>query len=571
MSHISINMEDMPMEIVESTEINPLISKCQIKVCYVGDKPNRNRSIISKDVAREMAPTLRGCAIVGYYNDNKGDFEEHNRIIEISNGKFEIKDPTRPYGFVPTDAKVWFQWFEDDGVPHEYLMTEGYLWTGQYPECQRIIEEGNNQSMELDTNTLNAYWTKDTNGAPKFFIINEAIISKLCILGEDCEPCFEGASISNVQFSLEDSFKQQVFSMIKKMQEILSKDEGGTPVFNTYAVEIGGVLWEAIYEYIYKEFGFDEDYQLIYTIEGIYEDDNQKFAILRNRKDLTYYRLNFLLSEEEGFLPAEALVQVSPDFKPTEVAQFALEDVAAYEATFVESKKEKVKDPEPAVDTEFSAVEEPVAEVQESNEVQNETEPVIETSSAEETANEVEVAEVVEEESVAEFSNEQETASVVEEPNKYNLDEVVEYQELLEKYSTLEGQVNELNSTIEKFNAQVEELNQTITTLTEENNNLAEFKHTIDREKKQELINSFYMLSDELKKDCIDNIDTYSLDDIEAKLSVICVRNKVSFDLDKPEEKKETVFNLNSVEDENSFDLPAWVQRVQAVAKEKNI
>ena len=571
MSHISINMEDMPMEIVESTEINPLISKCQIKVCYVGDKPNRNRSIISKDVAREMAPTLRGCAIVGYFNDNKGDFEEHNRIIEISNGKFEIKDPTRPYGFVPTDAKVWFQWFEDDGVPHEYLMTEGYLWTGQYPECQRIIEEGNNQSMELDTNTLDAYWTKDTNGAPKFFIINEAIISKLCILGEDCEPCFEGASISNVQFSLEDSFKQQVFSMIEKMQEILSKDEGGTPVFNTYAVEIGVVLWEAIYEYIYKEFGLDEDYQLIYTIEGIYEDDNQKFAILRNRKDLTYYRLNFLLSEEEGFLPAEALVQVSPDFKPTEVAQFALEDVAAYEATFVESKKEKVKDPEPAVDTEFSAVEEPVAEVQESNEVQNETEPAIETSFAEEATNEVEVAEAVKEESVAEFSNEQETASVVEEPNKYNLDEVVEYQELLEKYSTLEGQVNELNSTIEKFNAQVEELNQTITKLTEENNNLAEFKHTIDREKKQELINSFYMLSDELKKDCVDNIDTYSLDDIEAKLSVICVRNKVSFDLDKPEEKKETVFNLNSVEDENSFDLPAWVQRVQAVAKEKNI
>lgn len=571
MSHISINMEDMPMEIVESTEINPLISKCQIKVCYVGDKPNRNRSIISKDVAREMAPTLRGCAIVGYYNDNKGDFEEHNRIIEISNGKFEIKDPTRPYGFVPTDAKVWFQWFEDDGVPHEYLMTEGYLWTGQYPECQRIIEEGNNQSMELDTNTLDAYWTKDTNGAPKFFIINEAIISKLCILGEDCEPCFEGASISNVQFLLEDSFKQQVFSMIEKMQEILSKDEGGTPVFNTYAVEIGGVLWEAIYEYIYKEFGLDEDYQLIYTIEGIYEDDNQKFAILRNRKDLTYYRLNFLLSEEEGFLPAEALVQVSPDFKPTEVAQFALEDVAAYEATFVESKKEKVKDPEPAVDTEFSAVEEPVAEIQENNEVQNETELVTETSFAEEPVNEVEVKGAVEEESVAEFSDAQETASVVEEPNKYNLDEVVEYQELLEKYSTLEGQVNELNSTIEKFNAQVEELNQTIAKLTEENNNLAEFKHTIDREKKQELIDSFYMLSDELKKDCIDNIDTYSLDDIEAKLSVICVRNKVSFDLDKPEEKKETVFNLNSVEDENSFDLPAWVQRVQAVAKEKNI
>jgi tRNA A37 methylthiotransferase MiaB len=35
-----------------------------------------------------MAPTLRGCCIVGYFNENKSDFEEHNRVIDISNGKF---------------------------------------------------------------------------------------------------------------------------------------------------------------------------------------------------------------------------------------------------------------------------------------------------------------------------------------------------------------------------------------------------------------------------------------------------------------------------------------------------
>ena len=231
MSHISINMADMPMEVIESTEINPLISKCQIKVCYVGDEPNRNRSIITKETAEKLAPTLRGCPIVGYYNETKGDFEEHNKIIDLSNGKFQIKDTTSPYGFVPTDAKVWFQWFEDDGVPHEYLMTEGYIWTGQFPESQRIIEQGNNQSMELDCETLNAYWTKDNNGKPQFFIINEAIMSKLCILGEDVEPCFEGAQITDVQFSFENNFKNELFSLIEKMQEILSKDEGGTPVF----------------------------------------------------------------------------------------------------------------------------------------------------------------------------------------------------------------------------------------------------------------------------------------------------------------------------------------------------
>jgi len=103
---------------------------------------------------------------------------------------------------------VWFQWFEDDGVPHEYLLTEGIIWTGQYPESQRVLEKGNNQSMELDENTLDAFWTKDNNGKPQFFIINEAIMSKLCILGEDVEPCFEGASIGPVQFSFEDNFKK---------------------------------------------------------------------------------------------------------------------------------------------------------------------------------------------------------------------------------------------------------------------------------------------------------------------------------------------------------------------------
>ena len=87
MSHISVNMADMPMEVIESTEINPLISKCQIKVCYVGDEPNRNRSIITKETAEKLAPTLRGCPIVGYYNETKGDFEEHNKIIDLSNGK----------------------------------------------------------------------------------------------------------------------------------------------------------------------------------------------------------------------------------------------------------------------------------------------------------------------------------------------------------------------------------------------------------------------------------------------------------------------------------------------------
>ena len=46
--NISLKL-NTPCELINVTPYNPLISKCQIKVCYVGEKPNRNKSIITKD------------------------------------------------------------------------------------------------------------------------------------------------------------------------------------------------------------------------------------------------------------------------------------------------------------------------------------------------------------------------------------------------------------------------------------------------------------------------------------------------------------------------------------------
>ena len=41
---------------------------------------------------------------------------------------------TKPYGFIGENAHVWFQKFQDeDGVIRDYLLTEGYIWSGIYP------------------------------------------------------------------------------------------------------------------------------------------------------------------------------------------------------------------------------------------------------------------------------------------------------------------------------------------------------------------------------------------------------------------------------------------------------
>ncbi len=47
---------------LQPLDINPLMSKCEIKVFYLGH--NRNGSYINRATATEMAKTLRGTPIV---------------------------------------------------------------------------------------------------------------------------------------------------------------------------------------------------------------------------------------------------------------------------------------------------------------------------------------------------------------------------------------------------------------------------------------------------------------------------------------------------------------------------
>ena len=71
-------------------------------------------------------------------------------------------------------------------------MTTGYLWTGQFPECKSAVEgDGKPHSMELDEETLQGEWSNNIKQNMEFFIINDAVFSKLCILGDDVEPCFK--------------------------------------------------------------------------------------------------------------------------------------------------------------------------------------------------------------------------------------------------------------------------------------------------------------------------------------------------------------------------------------------
>ena len=446
---MSVATIDSP-EFINITSINPLVSKCEIKVLYVGE--NRNRSFISKEVATEMAQTLPGCPIVGYYIENKEDFGDHGDQMIIDGEGIKFNKLTKPYGFVAPDSKIQFQKFEDtdefgNTVIRDYLMTEGYIQTGQFEECQRVVDKGNPQSMELDEKTLKGHWSTDNNRGIDFFIINDAIFSKLCILGEDVEPCFEGASVSAPQvsshFSMDNEFTATLSSMIKELKEL------------TFALQNKGGN----------------------SMDGM---ENTTPVV------------------EEQAIEVPAAEEVATE-------NFSAEEDKVSSETIVENQNTV---------EEFEKKEEPEEEKKEESEEKEKEEDDEE-----------------EKEPKKNHSLEDEFALVKEE-----LDELKNQYSLLQK----------------------------------ENEELIKFKNSVEDEKKDALINSFYMLSDEDKKEVIENKSKYSLDDIEAKLSVICVRKRVNFNNEevKTEEQPALIYNFNAAEEVDA--LPAWLKAVEAKRNNNN-
>ena len=231
-SNRSVATIDRP-EFIDIQPYNPLISQCTIKVLYLGK--NRNGSFIDKNTAIQMANSLPGTPIVGAWRKDIEDFGDHGHVITIEDGEIKFACKTVPYGFVAPDARVWFQKFNDiddfgNETEREYMMTTGYLWTGQFPEAQKVIDEGQNQSMELDEEHLDGHWANDAKSGMDFFIINDAVFSKLCILGDDVEPCFEGASVLggvDNNYTEGTEFTHTLYTMIKQLQDIIGTTEGG--------------------------------------------------------------------------------------------------------------------------------------------------------------------------------------------------------------------------------------------------------------------------------------------------------------------------------------------------------
>ena len=163
--------------------------------------------------------------------------------------------------------------------------------------------------------------------------------------------CFEGDTLVYNAGALASALgyakKENETSVITKVEKIRKKlglddtegkeeDAKMSKEIEFAAVDIGN-MWSKVYSAIRAHDSWR------YGIEGIYEEDNKKFAVLKDEED-TLYRLDFSLTEE-GMEVADELIEVHKEFIETDkVMKFAEPENVEKYRTFADDDDDKHED-----------------------------------------------------------------------------------------------------------------------------------------------------------------------------------------------------------------------------------
>ena len=295
------------IKIVQSSikKLNPQFSLCDVLVCYHGD--NRNMTSLPKKVIEDNLYSIYGIPIVGEWiykldgTDEKSWGSHGGRIILDDKG-IHFEQTTKPFGFVSKEAAdnaSWVTITEKDGyTKNEYLKLSGcILWTDRYEESKTILDENFGQSMEIE-------FKKGHYRDDHYYEAEEFIFSALCILGTDCEPCFESACIGR-HYEL-DSFKKEFslmldeyrksttkpnkeekkFMDLKKFTEVLSTEKiGESDVCKYRLLNVTDSKVFALDMEDYKPYGFDYAVTNEADVEDIVIDFNSKVEMSLSATD----------------------------------------------------------------------------------------------------------------------------------------------------------------------------------------------------------------------------------------------------------------------------------------------
>ena len=250
------------------TDFNEVLSQARCRIFYKG--PNRNGTYITDEFAEKLISTLPYTPVKGIYDNMKDDFTDHGR--ERYEGRI--------YGIVPENPNfAWEKHLDVDGVERTYACADVYLFTGLYKqEAFDIIQKS--QSMELYADSIDGTW--EFIDGKRYYVFTEGRFLGLQALGEDYEPCFEGAAF----YTFVDTLKT-FMNEVEKAEVFQKQNLGGERImeFKLSDNQKFNMLWTLLNERFNEENG----YMIDYVICDVYDEYAVIFNVNEGGYERAYY------------------------------------------------------------------------------------------------------------------------------------------------------------------------------------------------------------------------------------------------------------------------------------------
>lgn len=284
----------------ELEPINETISKGRCRIFYKG--ANRNGTYITDEFAQQLLNTLPYTPVKGIYNGAAADFEDHG----------EGNSDGRIYGIVPENPNLsWEEHLDEDGIARTYATTDIYIFTALYSEAKEIFTKP--QSMELYQPSIVGDW--ELINGQRYFVFKKGVFLGLQILGNDVEPCFEGAAF----FSLYNSLKMAIDKLEKTNLSFNKQIEGGEKMKINFNLE-NAQVFDMLQSLLNPNFTEEGNWTVDFCICEIAEN----YVIAKDLKEDCFIKINYSVEEDNYVLGEKEVYFMLP---VTEVEKNSLEAV----------------------------------------------------------------------------------------------------------------------------------------------------------------------------------------------------------------------------------------------------
>ena len=255
-------------------ELNPVLSKARCRIFYKYE--NRNGTYITDEFAQKLISSLPYTPVKGIYDNFDEDYTDHGLKRDLG----------RIYGIVPENPNFsWEKHLDEDEIEREYACCDVYIFTALYEEASQIV--GKSQSMELYQPSIKGDWAI-INGK-KLFKFEDGCFLGLQILGDDVEPCFEGAAFF--------TFYNDLKNAIKKLEKysLDSNIKGGKSEMTKLNFKLSdSQKHDAIWVLLNDKYTEESNWEITYTILDIYDD----YALVYSYEAGSYERVYYTKNDE---------------------------------------------------------------------------------------------------------------------------------------------------------------------------------------------------------------------------------------------------------------------------------